>query len=178
MIAPALWCLNEAVADSQSGSGTAYYMREDVFSMFAMGGMMLVIGGVLGLWRLRKTGGSWAQRKASFAAAAPYLFLGMYVGKGLLALPFLASIYDISKPHTRNTPIAFATYQQVKSALSLLGLLSAAFLIWRARHRYFGVAGEGPRCQECGYDLTGNTSGVCPECGCRIGSLDSVNPRK
>ncbi|HEY3241813.1 MAG TPA: hypothetical protein VGM03_00550 [Phycisphaerae bacterium] len=22
-------------------------------------------------------------------------------------------------------------------------------------------------CQRCGYDLTGNTSGVCPECGTR-----------
>lgn len=24
------------------------------------------------------------------------------------------------------------------------------------------------RCQGCGYDLTGNTSGVCPECGTRL----------
>jgi hypothetical protein len=23
-------------------------------------------------------------------------------------------------------------------------------------------------CQRCGYDLTGNTSGVCPECGAQI----------
>jgi len=23
-------------------------------------------------------------------------------------------------------------------------------------------------CRECGYDLTGNLSGVCPECGVRI----------
>jgi hypothetical protein len=37
--------------------------------------------------------------------------------------------------------------------------LPTAYLFWRDR-RY-------PRghCQTCGYDLTGNTSGVCPECG-------------
>ena len=28
------------------------------------------------------------------------------------------------------------------------------------------LANEGiPRCTSCGYDLTGNTSGICPECG-------------
>ncbi|MCB9850954.1 MAG: hypothetical protein H6817_09660 [Phycisphaerales bacterium] len=25
------------------------------------------------------------------------------------------------------------------------------------------------RCGRCGYDLTGNTTGVCPECGARVG---------
>ena len=31
--------------------------------------------------------------------------------------------------------------------------------------------GQGPAiCQECGYDLTGNVSGVCPECGTEIES--------
>ena len=28
--------------------------------------------------------------------------------------------------------------------------------------------GDPNRCRECGYDLTGNVSGVCPECGTRI----------
>lgn len=26
----------------------------------------------------------------------------------------------------------------------------------------------GPRCTACGYNLTGNVSGVCPECGVRV----------
>ncbi len=35
----------------------------------------------------------------------------------------------------------------------------SAFLFWRDRR-------PPPHCcQKCGYDLTGNTSGVCPECG-------------
>ena len=30
---------------------------------------------------------------------------------------------------------------------------------------------EHPRCRGCGYDLTGNQSGVCPECGLKLDSL-------
>lgn len=29
-------------------------------------------------------------------------------------------------------------------------------------------------CMKCGYDLTGNVSGVCPECGQRVLGTDSV----
>ena len=33
--------------------------------------------------------------------------------------------------------------------------------------------GNPDACHKCGYDLTGNTSGVCPECGARIWSAES-----
>ena len=36
----------------------------------------------------------------------------------------------------------------------------SAWLWWRGRRRF--AAGC---CQHCGYDLTGNASGICPECG-------------
>lgn len=39
---------------------------------------------------------------------------------------------------------------------AILALLAIA--LWRREH----LAGH---CRDCGYDLTGNTSGVCPECG-------------
>jgi hypothetical protein len=39
----------------------------------------------------------------------------------------------------------------------LLGALSAA-----------PRRGPAGRCRYCGYDLTGNTTGVCPECGVRV----------
>ena len=29
-------------------------------------------------------------------------------------------------------------------------------------------------CLHCGYDLTGNVSGVCPECGCPVGEVREV----
>ncbi len=39
-----------------------------------------------------------------------------------------------------------------------------AFLIWRDRRRRIPPG----HCQSCGYNLTGNTSGICPECGTPI----------
>lgn len=38
-----------------------------------------------------------------------------------------------------------------------------AFALVRARNRLLYAAGV--RCLACGYDLTGNVSGRCPECG-------------
>jgi hypothetical protein len=39
-----------------------------------------------------------------------------------------------------------------------------AWLFWRDRRRI-----PPGHCRECGYNLTGNVSGVCPECGERVG---------
>lgn len=43
---------------------------------------------------------------------------------------------------------------------------STAWSYWRDRRRRFGSG----RCLNCGYDLTGNVSGRCPECGSTIGA--------
>ncbi|HUU97923.1 MAG TPA: hypothetical protein VM487_19475 [Phycisphaerae bacterium] len=40
--------------------------------------------------------------------------------------------------------------------------IPTTFLWWRDRR--VAIA----HCQSCGYDLTGNVSGVCPECGMRV----------
>ena len=32
------------------------------------------------------------------------------------------------------------------------------------------------RCEKCGYDITGNESGWCPECGIRVGSEPGEEP--
>jgi hypothetical protein len=39
--------------------------------------------------------------------------------------------------------------------------------VW-SRLRYSGLRRKMGLCVRCGYDLTGNTSGVCPECGTPI----------
>jgi hypothetical protein len=58
------------------------------------------------------------------------------------------------------------------SAVSAL-LLAASIVAWRGRRK----PNKG-HCQHCGYDLTGNVSGVCPECGTGITSdhAPSNNP--
>ncbi len=43
----------------------------------------------------------------------------------------------------------------------LLIALPTGFLFWSDRHKRTRVG----HCAKCGYDLTGNTSGKCPECG-------------
>ncbi len=60
-------------------------------------------------------------------------------------------------------------------ALALLLALVAArwwYLSWAVRHR--------PRmgcCGKCGYDLTGNVSGRCPECGTEVPNGHHDAPR-
>ena len=43
-----------------------------------------------------------------------------------------------------------------------LAIVVPTVILWTLDARY-----PLHRCQQCGYDLTGNTSGVCPECGHR-----------
>ena len=52
------------------------------------------------------------------------------------------------------------------------GLLCRAVPTWRARWEARWRYPQG-HCQTCGYNLTGNTSGVCPECGT---PTDSTSP--
>lgn len=44
-------------------------------------------------------------------------------------------------------------------------LLFAFALYGEARHRGLVQRARRGLCVKCGYDLTGNISGVCPECG-------------
>jgi hypothetical protein len=44
--------------------------------------------------------------------------------------------------------------------LPLMVSTSAAVFLWRSGRRT-----PGGHCEKCGYDLTGNVSGRCPECG-------------
>ena len=53
-------------------------------------------------------------------------------------------------------------------------LFACLVIIWLVRRRITGnlrrllTERGSPTCLICGYDLTGNTSGVCPECGRRF----------
>jgi len=49
--------------------------------------------------------------------------------------------------------------------LFLVVALPTVFLWWRDRRRI-----PPGHCRNCGYDLTGNVSGVCPECGMALSS--------
>jgi hypothetical protein len=59
--------------------------------------------------------------------------------------------------HTRHWLVALVT-----GALPLLRVVSGLLKAVRVRRRARG------RCRSCDYDLTGNVSGVCPECGTAV----------
>jgi hypothetical protein len=52
----------------------------------------------------------------------------------------------------------------------LISFVRGPFRRWRHRHRREG------HCEKCDYDLTGNLSGVCPECGIPIKPGESTQP--
>lgn len=47
-------------------------------------------------------------------------------------------------------------------------LVSLAILLWPRRKP---SADDAPHCHKCGYNLTGNISGICPECGTPIADV-------
>jgi hypothetical protein len=68
--------------------------------------------------------------------------------------------------HTTNTGGGGTIWIPAKFG-SLLIVLPTALLWWLDRRRIPVPAGY---CEECGYDLTGNVSGRCPECGKPVNS--------
>jgi predicted RNA-binding Zn-ribbon protein involved in translation (DUF1610 family) len=48
----------------------------------------------------------------------------------------------------------------------LLPLIAVLFFLYWRRWRFRRE--EAPLCRHCGYNLTGNVSGICPECGATI----------
>lgn len=103
---------------------------------------------------------------------------GVYVGGGALAVtwgeamggPFVRWTYPDGlewrtfEPELLPIPVlrTFGTRGIVGVPLWPIpaALLARAFLAWRRCPRF----GSG-QCQRCGYDMTGNVSGICPECG-------------
>jgi hypothetical protein len=58
--------------------------------------------------------------------------------------------------------LAMKSYRtSVTLPLWLISIAIVAFTIWRKRRR----RRDPTACPTCGYNLTANTSGICPECG-------------
>ena len=72
--------------------------------------------------------------------------------------------------------VAIYLWAEGREALVLSLLVLALFVGWvshlaiRARRAYLPMRRRWDvECVSCGYDLTGNVSGVCPECGTPVG---------
>jgi hypothetical protein len=73
---------------------------------------------------------------------------------------------------------AFQLAEAVHSLL-LFGVGVALFFgshglarVW-SRLRYSGLRRQMGLCVRCGYELTGNVSGICPECGTPVAPADA-----
>lgn len=62
-------------------------------------------------------------------------------------------------------------YYELPLGLPLLLFALITFLLWRLDRRP-----PPTHCQSCGYDLTGNLSGICPECGMARAKTGQVVP--
>jgi predicted RNA-binding Zn-ribbon protein involved in translation (DUF1610 family) len=60
----------------------------------------------------------------------------------------------------------------------LVAPMLAALRVYHFRHRrHLRDRLEAGRCHACGYDLAGNVSGICPECGMTIARRTARGPR-
>jgi hypothetical protein len=70
-------------------------------------------------------------------------------------------------------PDPFATVAWLPLWIPFAALaIPTAVLFWRDRRRI-----PPGHCQRCGYDLTGNVSGVCPECGMLVAKTAGPPPK-
>jgi hypothetical protein len=109
---------------------------------------------------------------------ATALFFGIAIGVispsrlGVMPLAASASVYGLGElipmlfiaVPLRTLPVWLPITSMVSGGL-VSGVAAGTMLAWRRRRLRWRLAG---RCDCCGYNLTGNVSGVCPECGVAV----------
>jgi len=110
----------------------------------------------------------------------PFAYIGMTGGAGLSAGHVCIALGQFAGPYGfRALPLLQAddwwdVYQTTihlgsrVSCKSLWLFLLGAILITGSATLVLRFWREPGRCRRCGYDLTGNVSGVCPECGVEV----------
>jgi hypothetical protein len=102
----------------------------------------------------------------------PYFYGGLAVALALCVTLALASALASGAADTyeRFGMIFMQTVWAVFPA-SLIGSYFVAKSVERTRHRRWRRRLAAGQCITCGYDLRGNTTGICPECGTRTQSV-------
>lgn len=80
------------------------------------------------------------------------------LGGAALAMALIALAGWIVEPPRNLAIYAFRIPHGLKIGIAM-AVASLVLIYWPRRRRNLGV------CQRCGYDLRGNVSGICPECG-------------
>lgn len=112
--------------------------------------------------RVRRTGTPAVLGAAAAVLSCPLLFVAMFFLLDTLSwkileadlISYISAGYGLPK----NSVLAV-----VLTSIVILSYLLSRLL--HARIVYRRVLDDAPKCEGCGYNLTGNRSGRCPECG-------------
>jgi hypothetical protein len=173
LVSVALWCAEQRAIDVRRDYGSvAGRVRAHASGSSLLGGGFVLFFGFWELW----LPGAWlaelpACRRRQITSRVWLVATAVWFLPVFAALIFVKALYwpldkgGVADPITR----------PALRALELAWLLVAlAWMTWMAvvAKRAARLATQ-PRCDQCGYDLTGNVSGKCPECGTPTGRAAS-----
>jgi len=81
---------------------------------------------------------------------------------------FLIALPLVVFPFLGYALVAFLAYDIYQDGYRLWDGWANTRVVWRKHAHKPPFAPRGNLCLRCGYDLTGNVSGICPECGTEI----------
>lgn len=97
---------------------------------------------------------------------------------GLCQAAIMLACFNVPTVLTLTLPVGIGDVAHIAFALAAmtmlvtgLTVLASGFIAWRL----WGVSTDPNDCRSCGYNLTGNESGCCPECGTVIGTMECAN---
>jgi hypothetical protein len=130
-------------------------------------GIIVVSFVVLPLWL---AGLSWSEQRWGYAVLeALAICLGYEIARISCSIAHISSSISSSVAHISSSP--FNLLNSLASTLAIIVIYLPVRLIALAFVRFAIVSmtyQDGTLCSSCGYNLTGNLSGVCPECGVTI----------
>jgi predicted RNA-binding Zn-ribbon protein involved in translation (DUF1610 family) len=85
----------------------------------------------------------------------------------LVVIASVASVLALIGPEYWQTWYVFVDPGRDAPAFGGIAVVVSLLMLFLVT-RQFNSADGPPECYQCGYDLTGNVSGVCPECGRRV----------
>ncbi|HNO78689.1 MAG TPA: hypothetical protein PKN33_11570 [Phycisphaerae bacterium] len=122
-----------------------------VFTLALVSGIVWIAGDVFGVYWCNGVWGVYDDARDVITCDC-----GPYCEAKLVDLPIATRGRSFAPDGIR---IRFLGRVSIRPWIPLIAFAILAFILWRLR-RF-----AGGHCQQCGYDLTGNESGVCPECG-------------
>lgn len=151
-----------------------YISKTLVAAPFILLPLAVVWGGVFLLMHIsryeRNSGRSIVLLRAAMLSPVVVLLPGLFWSLCATARVYASPANNLIWPATKPAWLTSSAIRIAGSSMWLIVLAAlAGFAYILARHRIDRVI-AGSVCEHCLYDLTGNESGVCPECGAPVPS--------